>query len=121
MRTEKRIYVKPYTAVLNVQTEGVIAASGGEIEIPETEWNSTVCSNSFFNKSANTCNDDFENGMLDAVANCQIGEGSYNSCLKSNIYYKGNLVVPAGKATITKKRKGNSYVIIVSEGWDNIQ
>lgn len=32
---EKRNYVKPYTAVMNVQTEGVIAASGGEIIIPD--------------------------------------------------------------------------------------
>ena len=36
MRMEKRNYVKPYIAVMNVQTEGVIAASGEIIMPPET-------------------------------------------------------------------------------------
>lgn len=44
MRTEKRIYVKPYTAVLNVQTEGVIAASGGEIIMPPETFKTLLTS-----------------------------------------------------------------------------
>lgn len=56
MRIEKRNYVKPYTAVMNVQTEGIIAASG-EIIIDYDK----LCGNDYisgFNSCSNsiTCN-----------------------------------------------------------------
>lgn len=53
MKIEKRNYVKPYTAVMNVQTEGVIATSGEEIVTDDlckyqyifSNWGSSACQN----------------------------------------------------------------------------
>lgn len=91
---------------MNIQTEGVIAASG-EVEFPENEWVSG-CSNKYFD---NSC------GAPDPkAANCNFNFGSFNSCFKSGFSLnKYNW----REVTLTKKLEDGKSVVVITEGWHN--
>lgn len=105
MRTEKRIYVKPYTTVLNVQTEGVIAASAIISE------NDLCRSNSILSASAGDCHKDNNDPIF--ISNCgnnnPIGTKNH-SCLK---YMYQN--VEMGKVTLYNLGNGNIKIV---SGWE---
>lgn len=111
MKIEKRNYVKPYTAVMNVQTEGVIATSGEETPIEE----SAICGeNSLLAGSATGCKKNDYKGSFTFVENCQkvnFTTGvTYASCLKEPIFNFNY----TGKVTIRKGLDGQLYI---SKGW----
>lgn len=92
MRTEKRIYVKPYTAVLNVQTEGVIAASGGEII---TDY-------------SNLCKSNYISGVNSCTTNTCTIQDHISSCNQVNSTTKIY-------ATCYKERDGIYHVQVIED------
>lgn len=110
MRIEKRNYVKPYTAVMNVQTEGVIATSAIIDE-------KTLCGNQYLTGGGGHMNckkNDHDNYCKseDFIENCnKLLSGKYHSCLNKQLE---NI---AGGSKITIYPLGNGDVKVV-EGWE---
>lgn len=106
MEKTKRFYLKPQMEVMDVQTEGAIAASG-EIEIPIDKW-VLGCENSYFD---NSCHANDPN-----ISNCNFEIGWYNSCFKTGFNLnKYNW----DKVTLTKKNENGNIVVYITKGWNN--
>lgn len=108
MGKKKKTYVRPEMKIIEVKTEGVIAASGGgSTEIPEEVFKKG-CNNNWFNNSCNAP------GL--AVSQCNWLETAmenteYNSCLNP----KHATIVPSDWYHVTlKKVNGTVYIY---KGW----
>ena len=108
MGKKKKTYVKPEMKIIEVKTEGVIAASGkGEVDVTIEEFKGS-CQNNWFN---NGC------GAPDpAVSNCEWYESAmdnteYNSCLNS----KHASIIPSEWEHVTLKKLNNT--IYIYKGW----
>lgn len=104
---KKKKYVKPEMKIVNVKTEGVIAASGGDIEIPETDF-INGCQNNYFSNSCGApepkisqCND-FRTAIEGTI---------YNSCFKET----SPLINPYNWYHVTLTKKEGK--VIISKGW----
>lgn len=117
MGKKKKTYVKPEMKIIEVKTEGVIAASGGEIDIPAPDWeNQIYCDNNMFSGSCGKYNG--HSDVLAQKSECHLGGvGYYVSCLKYPLHI-GDKVIPAGKVTLHKyiNNKGEERISI-SSGW----
>lgn len=89
---EKRNYVKPYIAVMNVQTEGVIAASKEEI----VDYNA-FCQNSCFSNN-NSCS-------------CSIPHSPSCENLEKNITYKTSYKCKVINGSLINLGGSESYAI----------
>lgn len=111
MGKKKKTYVRPEMKIIEVKTEGVIAASsgGGEIEVPIGNITTLCEKNSIFNNSCGA--------PQPKIQNCEIlsklGAGSYNTCLNQDAGLRdinGNLITWT-KLTITIKPGSTSYTV----------
>lgn len=112
MRMEKRNYVKPYIAVMNVQTEGVIATSDGEIIEDFKEF----CNNNHDYFSATSVNCDknsFPGGNNLFISNCHMNNNINYSCLQKQF----NNLLP-GKVTLKMLNDGK---VLIKSGWEGFE
>lgn len=121
MGKKKKTYVKPEMKIIEVKTEGVIAASGGGIiDVPEEEWNDEnlqICRHNMFSGNCGQ----YSGGASDVigqVSECHLeSPGYYVSCLKDSYTYNGK-TIPAGKVTLYKHSDGKGgYIITLISGW----
>jgi hypothetical protein len=110
MGKKKKTYVKPEMKIIEVKTEGVIAASGGIIINPGDDQK-IFCDPSNYSKS---CINEYT-GTLNVFASCsQIIEGDNVSCLKDPITLSDKTtIIQPGKITVHKK--GN--ILTITPGW----
>lgn len=98
MGKKKKTYVKPEMKIVEVKTEGVIAASGGEMIIdPDPE---TLCSHNDIFSNPNSCKDDHTKcSYTNTVENCKFNiEGApYKTCYKDHGIYHIDYEVADGK------------------------
>lgn len=124
MEKKKKNYAKAEIKIVEVKTEGVIAASGGGIvDVPEENWIDSYCSNSTFNGNAKN---DFKqmggNADKDYTSNCQLYEyKKYASVINQPIII-GNKTYFSGGDRVTINRtmgSDNKTHIIITPGWDS--
>lgn len=91
MRMEKRNYVKPYIAVMNVQTEGVIAVSGDSGTIDRDKFCNSGCFDGSLNcgcyQENNNCNNIELNQIYCTTLHCNPAATQYK-IKKYAIHYK---------------------------------
>jgi hypothetical protein len=110
MGKKKKTYVKPEMKIIEVKTEGVIAASGGIIIKPGEDDYTIFCNPSNYSKS---CINEYT-GTLNVFASCnQIIEGDNVSCLKDPIPLSDGTIIQPGKITVHKK----GDVLTITSGW----
>lgn len=124
MGKKKKTYVKPEMKIIEVKTEGVIAASGGEIiDVPEQNWLDSYCTNSTFNGNAKndfrSMGGDVNN---DYTSNCQLNEyKKYASVINQPIIIDNKTYFSSGDRVTINRTMGsdNKTHIIITLGWDN--
>lgn len=75
MEKTKRFYLKPQMEVMDVQTEGVVAASGGEVEIPEEKLNGIMMPQ---------CVKDGSTNAFEILGECRNYRVNYGNSCESN-------------------------------------
>lgn len=86
MEKGKKFYLKPQMGIMNVQTEGVIAASGDIIIVKD------LCDANYLFSNINSCDEGVNKcRMKKDIQNCNIKqyEGPYRTChkIKSQVYH----------------------------------
>lgn len=108
MGKKKKTYVRPEMKIIEVKTEGVIAASGGDIIVDPDEW-MAACSPNYFNNSCHANNP--------KISECGLSPNSWaNSCFKSGFDINK---YDWKEVTLTRTYRDNKEVIIISKGWNN--
>lgn len=97
---EKRNYVKPYTAVMNVQTEGVIAASGINID-DDPNGENGFCLNNNFSAAKKEHNNILQDHFKSNCMNMVVGEVycGYNDKAGGDVHFWALEVDEKNKAT----------------------
>lgn len=125
MGKKKKTYVKPEMKIIEVKTEGVIAASGeGIIDVPEQNWVDSYCTNSTFNGNAKK---DFTamggNADRDYTSNCQLGTEykKFASVINQPIIIGNKTYFSSGDRVTINRTIGSDDKphIIITLGWDN--
>jgi len=110
MGKKKKTYVKPEMKIIEVKTEGVIAASGGIIIKPGENDYKIFCEPNNYSKS---CMNEYT-GTLNVFASCsQIQEGDNVSCLKNDIPLSDGTIIQPGPITVHKKGE----ILTITRGW----
>lgn len=120
MGKKKKTYVKPEMKIIEVKTEGVIAASdSGGIDVPEDKWLVKYCKESYF-KGGGQSEYEQWGGTLPYTPQCHLGAlGDYASILNKPIDIDGKLYFNKNdRITLTKyvDEKNVTRVSIVL-GW----
>lgn len=97
MGKKKKTYVRPEMKIIEVKTEGVIAASGGEIIIdPDPE---ILCEHNDIFSNYNSCKNSTQCNYTNTVENCKfdIYGAPYKTCYKGHGIYHVDYNVTDGK------------------------